>query len=138
MLSESLSIYLMQRIDKQASFFIGHWLSALNDEVLDDLHVLAKEFQEGEGEPHLDDVLAICLIAYCAETRKQDCQVTEALVNTWANILVTAINIEGYRRKGWLVCVHPLSIQPNIDVAFDVTPSGVLHFFEIQDTKSKR
>ena len=130
--SESLSTYLMGRQDKRASFFIGHWLRALDDCKLNHLRALAKEFQEGKGDPHLDDVLAICLIAYCAETRKQDCQVTESLVNDWSDILVAAVNIEGYRRKGWLTCIDPLSIRSNINVAFDMTPSGMAHFANME------
>lgn len=126
--SESLSAYLMARPNKRACFFIGDWLKALDDCKLSHLQSLAIEFLDGKGDPHLDDVLAICLIAYCAETRKQDCRVNESLINSWVTVLAAAINIEGFRRKGWIICAEPLSIRSDVNIAVDMTPVGMAHF----------
>ena len=52
--SENISAFLMARDDKSRQFYLGHWLSSLDNEQLGQLSFLFHQYLEGVDERYLD------------------------------------------------------------------------------------
>jgi hypothetical protein len=123
--SESLSEFLLNRFNKTAPFFIGHWIESLSDKELNRLPVLAEEFVNGSESSNLDDILGVIFTAVVAETRINSVDVVPDKVNEWCVALLIVATMETYRRRGYIEILAALSIDPNAKATVRLTELGL-------------
>ncbi|WP_280156361.1 hypothetical protein [Piscinibacter sp. XHJ-5] len=128
--SESLSSYLASRPDKSLAFYLGHWLAAIADEELDGLRRLLVKFRDGDQSTTTDDLLSVVIIARSGELHRPDHRFDPDVMLTWLGVLYIAVSVETYRRRGWVVLMRPLSIQPHKRVRLSLTEEGLRHASE--------
>lgn len=122
--SKSLMEFLANRKNKAAAFYLGHWLASIQDDHLEQLRVLAKQFMDGVEELYLDDIISVCIHAMAAERRKPQVKLAPSEIQEWVGTLYVASSLDSYRRRGWVQLESTLSIKPHKQVKMSVTELG--------------
>lgn len=122
--SESLIAFLGNRKNKAAIFYLGHWLAAIEDDALEQLRSLSKQFMDGAIGKATDDVLSVGIHAMAAESRKPQLKLAPAALEQLVGTLYIAASLESYRRRGWLELEATLSIKPHKRLKLRITELG--------------
>lgn len=118
--------FLANRHNQADSFYFGLWLESLVDDEVEQLQFLAKQFMDGAEDKYLDDVMSVALHAITAEIGKPTLEFSPEYISSLIGLIYVHTSIELYRRRGWVVIESSLSIDPNKEVDFTLTPLGEL------------